>query len=191
MIKINEVKEKYKLLLNRAEIIMRFIDDPEHNIIHMNEVIGFTVDLLNNLDNNNIDSEVCIIAAYWHDTGRSIQTQGHEQVSAKMLKEEMLKLNYENDFIQKCYDAIEFHKWNMSPKTVEGWIVKDADKLAWIGTRRWKECMNNKKTLNSIIDLLPNLRNEILHFEYSKELYDKQIIKLLNLIYDRFNYLNK
>jgi len=190
MVNINEIKEKHKLLLNRAETIMESIDDPEHNIMHMNEVIEFTVDLLNNLDDT-IDSEVCIIAAYWHDTGRSIQTHGHEQVSAKMLKEEMLKLKYENDFIQKCYDAIEFHKWNMTPITIEGWIVKDADKIAWIGTRRWEECMNNQKTLNDITDLLPNLRNEILHFEYSKKIYDNQIIKLLNLIYDRFNFLNK
>ena len=48
--------------------------------------------------------------------------------------------------------AIENHKWDMIPKTNEGLVVKDADKLAWIGKGRWETC-----------ELLRNLGIKIKH----------------------------
>ena len=53
-----------------------------------------------------------------------------------MLKKEMITLNYNIETIDLCYKAIEFHKWNMKPTTIEGLLLKDADKLAWIGNGR-------------------------------------------------------
>lgn len=72
----------------------------------------------------------------------------------------------------------------MHPKTNEGLLLKDADKLAWIGLGRWKDCLKNHQNLDSIINLLPNLRNEILYFEESKKIFDRDIIKLIYLLYN-------
>ena len=71
----------------------------------------------------------------------------------------------------------------MKPETIEGLIVKDADKLAWIGIGRWKSCIQNNQRLDTIVELLPKLRNEILYFDESKRIYDEDIIKLIKLLY--------
>ena len=184
-----KIEQDYSKLLQTAKEYMKNIKDFEHNINHMNDVVFYTKELLNNLNidvNTDVNTDVCIISAYWHDVGRINTDEGHEKLSAEMLKEEMKKLNYDDDLIKECYKAIENHKWNMQPQTIEGLVLKDADKLAWLGFGRWMECLNNHQKLDSIIDLLPKLRNEILYFDESKKIYDRYIIELVKLLYNRY-----
>ena len=181
---INDIELKYEKLINKAKEYMNQITDYEHDINHMKDVVNYTYELLGK-EKISVNNDVCIIAAYWHDVGRIKCTEGHEKVSAEMLKEEMEKEKYDHSFIEECYLAIESHKWNMFPKTNEGLVVKDADKLAWIGKERWKTCLKNNQQLDSIINLLPKLRNEILKFEESKNIYDRDIVKLVDLLYSQ------
>lgn len=182
-IDFTKIEKKHNRLIDIAREYMKSIKDYEHNINHMNDVVSYTKELLNYV-NRDIDIDVCIISAYWHDVGRTKVNEGHEKLSAEMLKEEMKKLGYDDKIIDKCYKAIEKHKWNMHPQTIEGLLLKDADKLAWIGLGRWKDCLNNHQKLDSIVKVLPNLRNEILYFEESKKIFDRDIIKLIYLLYD-------
>ena len=76
----------------------------------------------------------------------------------------MEKLGYDESFIDKCYQAVVYHKWNMEPKTLEGKIVKDADKIGFIGLNRWKSCIESNTSLDNIMELLPRLRDEFLYF---------------------------
>lgn len=179
-----EIEEKYNLLINIAKEEMLSIKDNEHDIHHMEDVVNFTKEILEKMKLQDVNREVCIIGAYWHDVGRTKLNDGHEKVSANMLKEQMEKMNYDEDFISKCIRVIEFHRWDMNPETIEGKIVKDADKLAWIGSGRWKACIKYKQRLDSIMDKLYMLRNEILYFDCSREIYDKQIIIILKILYE-------
>lgn len=187
-LKYSELEAKHQELIAIAINYMSNIKDFEHNLNHMKDVVSYTKQLLNDLDIE-LDYEVCIISAYWHDVGRIKAFDGHEKISADMLKEEMKKLNYNEKLIKKSYEAIENHKWNMTPQTNEGLVVKDADKLAWIGLGRWKACLNNHQKLESIIELLPELRNNILYFEESKKIYDRDIIELVKLLYEYKNVM--
>ena len=162
---------------------MKNITDYEHDISHMYDVVNYTKELLNSIELD-VDKDVCVISAYWHDVGRIKINEGHEKLSAQMLKEEMINRGYDNKFISKCCLAIENHKWNMQPTTTEGLIVKDADKLAWIGIGRWNSCLKNGQHLNYIIKALPKLKNEILYFNESKNIYDRDIVKLVELLYN-------
>ena len=162
---------------------MQSIDDYEHNINHIKDVVYYTKILIERL-NIEINVDVCIISAYWHDVGRIKQKDGHEKISAEMLKETMKQYNYDDSLIDKCYKAIENHKWNMAPETTEGLIIKDADKLAWIGKGRWESCVKNNQRLDAIVELLPNLRNDILYFDESRKIYDRDIIELIKLLYN-------
>ncbi len=179
-----EIEEKHKVLIDIAKCQMNTILDREHDIHHMNDVVYYMKRILESVDVE-VNTEVCIIGAYWHDVGRTQVSNGHEHLSAKLLEEEMKKLNYDNNFIYMCSKAIEFHKWNMIPQTLEGWMVKDADKLAWLGSGRWSSCIENKQRLDELLTLLPDLRNKILHFECSKKIYDIEIIKILKLLYEK------
>lgn len=164
---------------------MYTIDDNEHNMNHVDDVVRYTKEILNKI-NLKVNNDVCIIGAYWHDVGRTKLDVGHEKLSAEMLKEQMTKMNYNQEFITSCYEAIENHKWSMFPKTIEGLILKDADKLAYLGKGRWASCLDNKQRLDSLIDLLPKLKNEILFFEESKRIYDREIIDVVKLLYEKY-----
>lgn len=180
----DDIENKHKDLINIAKEYMKTIKDAEHDINHMNDVVEYTKNILSNI-NSQVDKEVCIIGAYWHDVGRIKIRDGHEEESVNMLVDTMRKMNYKEEFIKRCSDSIEFHKWNMTPKTIEGLVVKDADKIAWIGSRRWEVCLEKRQRLDNIINLLPKLKKEILYFEYSKSVYDEEIVKLVKILYKK------
>lgn len=176
----NKIENKHRKVINKAKSYINEIMDYKHDINHINDVVYFTKKIL---EKTNANPEVCIICAYWHDVGRIKKEEGHEKLSALMLKEELIKENYDEDFIRECYDAIINHKYNMTPTTLNGIVIKDADKLAYLGKGRWRQCLVNKVDLTDIIDLLPRLRNNILTLDISKEIYDKEIIEILILLY--------
>ncbi len=179
-----EIEEKYRDLIEIAVNYMRKINDKEHDVIHMLDVVSYTKLLLSMLEIE-VNYDVCLISAYWHDVGRVFVNEGHEKKSAEMLLKEMNIRNYPSDLIKQCYKAIENHKWNMIPETNEGLIIRDADKLDFVGVSRWKNCLDNNQSMEKIIELLPDLREKILYFEESRRIYDKEIIKLIDYLYKR------
>jgi HD superfamily phosphodiesterase len=179
-----DIENKHKALIDTAINYLNQITDKEHDLNHTIDVVNFTKLILDKIDID-VNIEACIISAYWHDVGRLKKPQGHELLSATMLKEEMLKNNYPNNLIETCYKAIENHKWNMKPKTPEGLVIKDADKIAYIGPNRWQSIINNKKRIDEIISLLPEIRNNILYFSISKEIYDEFMVKLVIYLYNK------
>lgn len=184
IIEFDDVEKKYKDIIDIAKKYMQNIDDCEHDINHIHDVVYYTKLLIKKL-NIDINVDVCIISAYWHDVGRIKIDAGHEKISAQMLKETMTIYKYDDILIDECCKAIENHKWNMLPKAKEGLIIKDADKLAWIGMGRWKSCLNSNQKLDLIIELLPKLRNDILYFDESKKIYDNDIVELIRLLYSQ------
>lgn len=123
--------------------------------------------------------------------GRSIKKEGHALLSANMIREEMEKLNYDKEIINQCYLAIYKHSWYDMPETTEGLVVRDADKIDFIGIGRWKQCIEANNKLKSILELLPKLRNELLMLESSRKIYDKEVTELIkylhNLIFEKNN----
>ena len=43
----------------------------------------------------------------------------------------------------------------------------------------------NKKIIDKAKAYMPRLKHELLYFEQSKEIYDKQILKILDMLYKR------
>ena len=122
-----------------------------------------------------------IIAAWWHDVGRLYQQENHEKLSAELVAKELSKHNYEKSFIETVYNAIEPHGLLMHPKTIEGKIIRDADKLNYISIARWRRVLNSieyinniagsKKTLLNFRDRILRLGDSILELDISKQIY--------------------
>lgn len=170
-----EIYNKNKKLIDIAIEKIKVCDnDPLHFIGHTIDVVNYVKELLEVIPAN---KEICFIAAYWHDVGRSVLDKGHEEESGRILKEEMAKLDYSDEMIEQCYSAVVNHKRKCVPPTIEGKIIRDADKIAYIGKNRWKRCIEeNPEALDEIIEIyLPILREEILNLEYSRELFDRDM----------------
>lgn len=180
--KIDNILQKHKILIDRAIQIMETVEDARHSLSHVESVVKYTMEILEHEENAN--KEICIISAYWHDVGRSIQAKGHALISANMLKEEMEKLQYDRDFIEQCYLAIYKHSWKKMPETLEGIIIRDADKIDFVGIDRWKKAVEMKKRFTMIIENMPILRNDILQLEISKKIYDREIVQLVKYLHD-------
>ena len=182
---IRQIESEYKELITFAKKVMLKSKDYEHAYGHQMDVVNNTIAIMRGLDESiSFDPKVCIIGAYWHDVGRFVQAEGHEEISAGMLELKMKEMGYGEDFITACSNAIRYHKWNMTPITTEGLIVKDADKLGFIGKKRWQESLKNCQNLTSILSNLQKLRNVYLYFKVSRDLYDKQIVDLVIMLND-------
>ena len=186
-----EIYNKNKKLIDIAiEKTKKLDDNLLHFIGHTYDVINYIKELLKKIEAN---KEICIIAAYWHDVGRTVVDEGHEEESGKMLKQEMQKLGYEDKMIEQCYLAVVNHKRSSNPPTIEAKIVRDADKIAYIGRKRWERCIEQDITsLDEIIEqYLPILKDKILKLDYSKELFERDmnlyIRDYLNVIEDKKN----
>lgn len=178
-----EIEKKHENLIKIAIEKMKLSKDAKHNLVHTLDVVEYTKEILETEGKAN--KEVCMIAAYWHDVGRIKQDEGHELISANELKAEMEKQNYPNAFIEECYKAIYKHSWKEEPETLEGIIVRDADKIDFVGINRWKECIQNDCKLGEILELLPTLRKDILKLKNSKEIFDRKIGKLIEFLHNQ------
>ena len=174
---VEAIKNKYIDLINKALNIIKENDEPVHGIGHISGVVENTILLLEKYPE--ADKEVCILSAYWHDVGRKYGKKGHELKSAEMLKEELINNGYDEEFADKCFKAIYKTCEKDLPETLEGILVRDADKLDDLGIARWKECIEKNKRPPRVI---VGLRNELLQLDYSKELYDIKAEKWLKYI---------
>jgi HD superfamily phosphodiesterase len=182
MIDFDMIENKYKELIQKATQIMESVPDPKHSVPHMESIVKYTKEILNS--GIDADPEVCVVSAYWHDVGRIEGEKGHSLLSAEMLKEELLKGNYDKDFIEKCYLAVYKHGWHDHPETIEGKVIRDADKIDFVGITRWKNCIENNCRFSKILDMLPTLRKDIFDLEISKEIYDREIGLLVRYLHD-------
>ena len=182
-----EIERKHEKLINIAIEKMKLSQDPKHNLVHVLDVVEYSKEILET--EHEANKEVCMIAAYWHDVGRIQQNKGHGLISANELKAEMEKQHYEAKFIEECYKAIYKHEWKEEPETLEGIIIRDADKIDFVGISRWKECIKKDCKFHKMLELLPTVRKDILKLEVSKEIYDREIGKLVAFLHD--NVFNK
>jgi HD superfamily phosphodiesterase len=175
------MRQEFKQSINEAKKFISKIKDSAHNFTHVKSVVDFALRIAKEYHGTN--SDLIEVAAWWHDVGR-LYDKAHEKLSADMAFKSLKKLNVDYKTCKKIHDAIIYHKWSMQPKTIEGEIIRDADKLGFISIRRWKYCLknNNIDDLQDLTNYLPRLRNEFLHLEISKRIYDKEIIGFVKFI---------
>ncbi len=177
---IEQIEGKNKDLIEKAKEIMAKVDDVEHGSSHMYDVVMYTKELINNIVEE-IDEEACIISAYWHDVGRIEKDEKFEQLSTKLLKEEMERLEYDEGLINKCCNIVSAKSEN-GCGTLEEKVVKDADKLALLAKGHWRSDLKNSQKLGEIVSMLPKLEDENLNLEASKAIYEREIIKLIEML---------
>ena len=64
-------------------------------------------------------------------------------------------------------------------------IIRDADKLDFVGIGRWKECIKTNCKFNEVLNLLPTMREELLKLDVSKKIFDREIGKLVVFLHNQ------
>lgn len=165
--------DRKKILLDSvgdAKKWMKLSKDPAHDIEHVTSVTRSALQICSEIDFK--DTLIIEVMCGWHDVGR-LFSPIHEELSAQIARYNLLGYDCDADTVEVVYQGIRFHQWKMKPKTLEGDILRDADKLDFISVDRWKKCIkeNHTEHLISIAELIPKLR-EILTLDASKEIYD-------------------
>lgn len=160
--------------IQTAQSLLSETEDKAHDINHAERVAKNARCIGQQLDYPNIALlELC---GWWHDVGRTVKDEGHEKISADMLREDLSQRGSNNTDVNIAYKAIVFHKWNMSPTTLEGNIIRDADKLDFISTERWRACMEagqlqHLQDMKALVDQLPKL----LVLKESRNMYSERV----------------
>jgi len=112
------------------EILPRYNqNDKGHGIDHIMYVIDRSLKFAKMVDDINLDM-IYVVASY-HDIGHSIDAKNHEQVSAKILLEDInLRKYFSEDEIKIMQEAVEDHRSNLEyePRSIYGKIVSSADR---------------------------------------------------------------
>jgi predicted metal-dependent HD superfamily phosphohydrolase len=116
--------EKYCVELLSSPEIERF---SYHNLDHTLEVVQNVKYITAAMDINPRDTELLVIAAWFHDTGFIQKYKGHEEVSKQIAKNFLEDLNVDQTTIEEICDCIEATKMPPSPATVLAEILCDAD----------------------------------------------------------------
>lgn len=109
-----------------------------HNYSHTIEVVEAVAEIADGIDLSKEDTELVLLAAWFHDTGFTEAYDGHEEKSCD-IAERFLKENlYPEEKIQKILHAIMATKYPQHPTNLIEYVLCDAD-LSGIASKKYFE----------------------------------------------------
>lgn len=164
----------FESAISEAQYYLSRCKDKKHDLGHAERVARDARQIGESLKSN--DLKLLEVCGWWHDVGRLIDTPNHEAISAHMLRCCLDRMGTEEEICERAFKAVVSHGRKMHPATLEGKIIRDADKLEYISVERWQTCIKNgcTKRLNSSSLEFGNL-SRLLELEPSRQLYRQRI----------------
>ncbi len=100
-----------------------------HDYTHTNEVAKNAVKIGKAENLGEEEQELVILSAWFHDTGYTVQCEGHEEFSCKIAREYLSELNYPNEKISTIEKCIMATKMPQNPENILEQVLCDADLL--------------------------------------------------------------
>ena len=138
------MEENNAILLKAEEYVFQLFKEKlathliYHNFNHTNDVVEAAKLNAEGSSINEKDMELLLLAAWFHDTGFIIKSDGHEEESASLVIDFLEKENYDQGEIEKIKLAILSTKMPQNPKTKIEEILCDAD-LSNLGRKSYPE----------------------------------------------------
>ncbi len=156
--------------------------DVLHDLSHSKRVAENAKLIARSLDYK--DPDFLELCAYWHDVARIEGKEPHEEAGAIMARDDLLNRGADQNLSNMAYEAIRFHKSTASPVTIEGKIIRDADKLDVFFTVRWEKCIRagwNDYYADELKKTMDNLSKYpgIFAHEFTRKLYAARLPKFL------------
>lgn len=108
-----------------------------HNYSHTQRVVKSTKEIIENSEINVKEKQALIQAAWFHDTGYTQKTKGHEKVSAAIAEDYLKAENIDEESIELTKKYILATEMDKTPETLPEKIIKDAD-----ASHLAKDCFN-------------------------------------------------
>lgn len=107
---------------------------PFHNIDHTIGVVKAANKLAGLAALNDLDRELLLIAAWFHDLGYLEKSEGHEALSIEMARNFLAEASYPSERIERIAEIISATKMPQQPKDFLGELLADAD-LSGLGSK--------------------------------------------------------
>lgn len=124
MEKILEQAESYVISYLNEHLDPTFV---YHNIAHTQRVVSKTKELIEALDVPEKDTNLLMLAAWFHDVGFSIQCENHEEISADVAEKFLKEQKIDEEDIKIVRSLILVTKMSEEPQTLNEKIIRDAD----------------------------------------------------------------
>ena len=124
MADILEKVDKFVLQLFTEKLPNTFI---YHNYNHTQRVVKSTKELIENSEINVKEERALLLAAWLHDTGYTVKSEGHEEESVKIAKDFLTEENVDKEIIEMVVKYISTTRMLAIPETLPEKIIKDAD----------------------------------------------------------------
>ena len=109
-----------------------------HNIPHTQRVVEKATELAELSKLSPEDTEKLVIAAWFHDTGFTIDPANHEEKSIEIVNQFLKENNSSENFITDVATTILATKMDEVPNTNLGKLLKDAD-CSHVGSKNYDE----------------------------------------------------
>jgi len=158
--------------------------DVLHDLAHSERVAENAKQIAAEIGYKDLDFlELC---SMWHDVARTVGREPHEEEGAIMARDDLLSRGASQTLANLAYEAIRFHKSTASPVTIEGKIIRDADKLDIFSVVRWQKCQDAGWAREYAEDLDKTLENldrypGVFTYDYAKQLYKDRLPEFLKL----------
>lgn len=175
------------LVQEAKKILKTATRDEAHNLRHHERVWANCKKIIQH-QSLDVRQDLLEIAAFWHDV-----VVGEEKWPSILMVEEtcdvlensLLKFQFTKQEQQTILDAVRFHEFRSKPRSIEGLILQDADKLDVLSEERWQTTLTAFTTgkmsrekmtsyASTFLQWLPIL-SATFHFAYSKEVAKKLI----------------
>lgn len=176
------MKQIYVDSIAAAKAYYDGFDDVIHDLKHSERVGELAKEVASSLGYE--DTDFLELCAYWHDTARTKGIEPHEEAGAVLARDDLLARGATDEEANKAYEGIRFHKSSANPTTIEGKIIRDADKLDVFTVERWQACAKAGWKKEYTDDLKKTVETmgkypDVFTFDFSKELFKKRAEEFL------------
>jgi len=171
------MKQVYADSIQKAKNYYDNGQDILHDLSHSDRVAELAKQIAEAVNYN--DTDILEVCAFWHDVARTRGVEPHEEAGAVMARDDLLSRRASEEDANKAYEGIRFHKSTAQPTTIEGKIVRDADKLDIFTVSRWQACADAgwkeeySDDLRKTVEVMGKYPDAFT-YDFSKDLYAKR-----------------
>ena len=179
---------KTKKIISEAKLFLKKNSrDFAHDLVH-HKYVSRLAKRIYKKEALKINYNALLISSWWHDVciGKPKSPSIlNVKENVSYLGKRMKELNFDQKMIHIVNDSVLNHEFGSHPKTTEGKILQDADKLEAFNPKRVQRCSTAVKKGKMSRGLLKNYvqtsklwskkARDLFHFEYSKNIFDERM----------------